>query len=56
MRDNDIAALPPQLSQMRTISTLSLSGNPLRSVPHHVQQKGTAAVLELLARRMPLPG
>ena len=54
VRDNDIANLPPQLSLATALQSLSLSGNPLRAIPLSVQQKGTAAVLALLAKRMPL--
>ena len=53
VRDNDIGALPPQLSALPALASLGLSGNPLRSIPYSTQQRGTAAVLELLAKRMP---
>lgn len=53
IKDNDVPALPPQLSRLGRLTTLGISGNPLRSVPYSVQEAGTAAVLALLAKRMP---
>ena len=44
--------LPAELSQLPVLQSLGISGNPLRSIPFHVQQKGAAAVLDLLRRRM----
>ena len=44
----------PQLSQLGRLTALGISGNPIRTVSHSVQQAGTAAVLALLAKRMPL--
>ena len=54
IRENDVPTLPPQLSQLACLTTLSISGNPIRTVPQSVQQAGTAAVIALLAKRMPL--
>ena len=41
-----------QLSRLGRLTTLGISGNPLRSVPYSVQEAGTAAVLALLAKRV----
>jgi len=53
LRDNDIGSLPPQLARATRLQSLGLSGNPLRSIPFSVQQKGAGAVLALLANRLP---
>jgi Leucine-rich repeat (LRR) protein len=52
LRDNEIGQLPPQLARCELLQALTLSGNPLRSIPYHVQEKGAAAVMALLARRL----
>ena len=54
IKANDVPTLPPQLSQLGRLTALSISGNPIRSVSQSVQQAGTAAVLALLSKRMPL--
>ena len=54
IKENDVPTLPPQLSQLGRLTALGISGNPIRTVSHSVQQAGTAAVLALLAKRMPL--
>lgn len=52
LRDNEIGQLPPELARCPLLQALTLSGNPLRSIPYHVQEKGASAVMALLARRL----
>ena len=37
------------------LQNLTIIGNPIRSIPQSVQQRGATAVLDLLKKRMPAP-
>ena len=50
---NDVAALPPQLALLPVLQNLTIIGNPIRSIPQSVQQRGATAVLDLLKKRLP---
>lgn len=52
---NDVSQLPPQLSLLPVLQNLTIIGNPIRSIPQSVQQRGATAVLDLLKKRMPAP-
>ena len=52
---NDVSQLPPQLSMLPRLQNLTIIGNPIRSIPQSVQQRGATAVLDLLKKRMPAP-
>ena len=49
LRDNDLAELPPELAQLRSLTTLHLDGNPrLRAVEAICREKGVSAVFDYL--------
>jgi Leucine-rich repeat (LRR) protein len=50
---NDVSALPPQLALLPKLQNLTIVGNPIRSIPQNVQQKGSWAVIDLLKKRCP---
>lgn len=50
---NDVSALPPELSLLPVLQNLTIIGNPIRSVPQSVQQRGATAILDLLRKRLP---
>ena len=51
---NDVSQLPPQLALLPLLQNLTIIGNPIRSVPQNVQQRGATAVLDLLRKRLPV--
>ena len=56
MRSNDVSKLPAELGLMdATLSTLLVEGNPLRSIRRAIIDRGTAAVLEYLRNKLPIP-
>jgi hypothetical protein len=49
LRDNDLAELPPELTQLRSLAVLHLGGNPrLRAVEAIAREKGVSAVFDYL--------
>ena len=52
---NDVSQLPPQLALLPRLQNLTIVGNPIRSIPQSVQQRGATAVLDLLKKRCPDP-
>ena len=52
--NNVFRVLPPHLAEISSLKWLRVDGNPLRSPPQSVIAKGSAAMLEYLASRLPL--
>lgn len=50
---NDVGTLPPQLALLPLLQNLTIIGNPIRSIPQSVQQRGATAILDLLKKRLP---
>lgn len=50
---NDVSQLPPELAMLPVLQNLTIVGNPIRSIPQSVQQRGATAVLDLLKKRLP---
>ena len=50
---NDVSSLPPDLARLPLLQNLTIAGNPIRSIPHSVQQRGATAVIDLLRKRLP---
>ena len=50
---NDVSQLPPELAMLPVLQNLTIIGNPIRSIPQSVQQRGATAVLDLLKKRLP---
>ena len=50
---NDVSALPPELALLPVLQNLNIVGNPIRSIPQSVQQRGATAVIDLLRKRLP---
>jgi Leucine-rich repeat (LRR) protein len=50
---NDVSGLPPQLALLPMLQNLTIIGNPIRSIPQSVQQRGATAVIDLLRKRLP---
>ena len=50
---NDVSQLPPQLALLPVLQNLTIVGNPIRSIPQNVQQRGATAVIDLLRKRLP---
>ena len=48
---NDVSSLPPALATLPVLQNLTIVGNPIRSIPQSVQQRGSTAVLDLLKKR-----
>ncbi|KAF5828725.1 hypothetical protein DUNSADRAFT_17177 [Dunaliella salina] len=54
LSNNELGNLPPQLGLLSgTLRSLTLDGNPLRSIRRPIIERGTAAVLEYLKERIP---
>ena len=54
--NNSISGLPPKMGLLRErLRVLMLEGNPLRSIRRLILERGTAAVLEYLQSRIPVP-
>ena len=51
---NDVSLLPPALARLPSLQHLSITGNPIRSIPRSVQEGGSSAVIELLRKRLPV--
>ena len=49
---NDVPSLPPELALLPVLQNLTIIGNPIRSIPQSVQQRGATAVLDLLKKRL----
>ena len=50
---NDVSSLPPELALLPVLQNLNIIGNPIRSIPQSVQQRGATAVIDLLRKRLP---
>ena len=50
---NDVSTLPPDLARLPLLQNLTIVGNPIRSIPRGVQQRGATAVIDLLRKRLP---
>ena len=50
---NDVSQLPPDLARLPLLQNLTIVGNPIRSIPQSVQQRGATAVIDLLRKRLP---
>ena len=50
---NDVSSLPPDLARLPLLQNLTIIGNPIRSIPQSVQQRGATAVIDLLRKRLP---
>ena len=50
---NDVTMLPAELALLPVLQNLTIVGNAIRSIPQNVQQRGSAAVLDLLKKRLP---
>ena len=50
---NDVSLLPPDLARLPRLQNLTIVGNPIRSIPQSVQQRGATAVIDLLRKRLP---
>ena len=50
---NDVSTLPPDLARLPLLQNLTIVGNPIRSIPQSVQQRGATAVIDLLRKRLP---
>jgi Leucine-rich repeat (LRR) protein len=50
---NDVSKLPPDLARLPLLQNLTIVGNPIRSIPQSVQQRGATAVIDLLRKRLP---
>mmetsp|Transcript_22278 Transcript_22278/g.58078 ORF Transcript_22278/g.58078 Transcript_22278/m.58078 type:complete len:931 (+) Transcript_22278:1608-4400(+) len=54
LSNNELGNLPPQLGLLSaTLRSLTLDGNPLRSIRRPIIERGTSAVLEYLKERIP---
>ena len=53
LSNNSIGVLPYEIGQMN-LKSLSLDGNPLRSIRRDIIARGTQAILEYLRSRMPI--
>lgn len=51
---NDVSLLPPDLARLPLLQNLTIVGNPIRSIPQSVQQRGATAVIDLLRKRLPV--
>lgn len=52
MIDHTACSLPPKLGQMPNLKSLSLDGNPLKTIRLAVIQKGTFEILKYLRARI----
>ena len=50
---NDVSQLPPDLARLPLLQNLAIVGNPIRSIPQSVQQRGATAIIDLLRKRLP---
>ncbi len=56
LMNNSISGLPPKMGLLREkLRVLMLEGNPLRSIRRPILERGSAAVLEYLQSRIPVP-
>ncbi|XP_078620301.1 uncharacterized protein LOC144887164 [Branchiostoma floridae x Branchiostoma japonicum] len=52
MSDNNISSLPLTLSRLAKLGDMNISGNPLTCPPPDVCEKGTAAMMDFLRRKL----
>ena len=50
--DHTVCSLPPKLGSMHNLKSLSLDGNPLKTIRLAVIQKGTFEILKYLRSRI----
>eukprot|EP01064_Diplonema_japonicum_P011528 TRINITY_DN1893_c0_g1_i1.p1 TRINITY_DN1893_c0_g1~~TRINITY_DN1893_c0_g1_i1.p1 ORF type:complete len:628 (+),score=87.40 TRINITY_DN1893_c0_g1_i1:47-1885(+) len=55
LSNNDLTTVPPELGTMTTLRSLSLTGNPLKTIRRTVLEKGTDALLAYLRDKMSAP-
>ncbi|KAF4739954.1 Leucine-rich repeat-containing protein 40 [Perkinsus olseni] len=53
LSNNNITALPPSLGRASALNSLTLEGNPIRSISQAVIRGGSAAILSCLRKRYP---
>lgn len=54
LANNDLGALPPTLGLLSPVlRSLSLEGNPLRTIRRPILERGSAAVLQYLKDKIP---
>lgn len=52
IENNELQIIPAFLCLIRNLTSLRIHGNPQRSVPAHVIEQGTAAILKVLRNRL----
>lgn len=54
IENNELQVVPAFLGLMPNLTSLCVHGNPQRSIPAHVIEQGTAAILKILRNRLPI--